>query len=84
MNIQAFYRDVMHVSDDRILQELESYSQAFTVGKGDIVIRQGVKQEDFLFLVSGIFRGYYLDAAGKDVTDCFGFKKGNPLYVRSG
>ena len=78
MNIQEFYRDVMHVSDYAILQKLEEYSQSFSVGKGDIVIRQGEKQKDFLFLVSGIFRGYYLDAAGKDVTDCFGFKKGTP------
>ena len=33
---------------------------------------------DFLFLVSGIFRGYYLDVNGKEVTDCIGFKSGTP------
>lgn len=27
----------------------------------------------------GIFRGFFIDDSGKEITDCFGFKKGTPI-----
>ncbi len=31
------------------------------------------------FLVSGIFREWVLDANGRDITDCFSFRYGEPV-----
>ncbi|MGG1218237.1 Crp/Fnr family transcriptional regulator [Priestia megaterium] len=41
------------------------------VPKGTIVLRQGQRVSSLYYIHKGIMRGYYIDAAGNDVTKCF-------------
>lgn len=78
MDIRRFYHETLHVEDPDLLEGLISITNIVYLDKGELLVRQGDRQTDFLFLVSGIFRGYYLDVNGKEVTDCIGFKSGTP------
>lgn len=78
MDIRQFYHETLHVEDPDLLEGLISITNIMYLDKGELLVRQGDRQTDFLFLVSGIFRGYYLDVNGKEVTDCIGFKSGTP------
>lgn len=78
MDIRQFYHETLHVEDPDLLEGLISITNIVYLDKGELLVRQGDRQTDFLFLVSGIFRGYYLNVNGKEVTDCIGFKSGTP------
>lgn len=78
MEIGTFLCDVLRVDDVEILKQVSEITTAFSTKKGNLVITQGERQEDFIFLVTGIFRGFYLGADGKENTDCFGVLPGTP------
>ena len=69
MEIRAFYRDALGVRDPQLLTMLEENSHVVQVDKGQKVLDFGEICTEILFLASGIFRGYFLDARGRDVTD---------------
>ena len=78
MSITAddFYRNVFHLKDENLIQELVNATEIRHLKKGEFVVRIGEVQNDVYFLETGIARGYFLDVNGKDVTDCFGFQCG--------
>ena len=78
MEIREFLSEVLQVTDEALLKQIMEITTAFSTKKGSLVIAQGERQTDFIFLVTGIFRGYYLDADGKENTDCFGVLPGTP------
>lgn len=80
---EKFYREIMQVDDSSLVRALAEMSDILYLEKGELFIHQGDKQEDFLFLVSGVFRGFYLDINGKEITDCFGVKPGTPAMSAS-
>ena len=84
MEIRAFYRDALGVRDPQLLTMLEENSHVVQVDKGQKVLDFGEICTEILFLASGIFRGYFLDARGRDVTDCFGVLPGMPALPCSG
>lgn len=57
-------------------QEIESLLPLFEsrkMEKNEIFIREGNKCREIAFIVSGIFRSYYISEEGKDMTYCFRF-----------
>lgn len=78
MDKETFFREVMQVEDDLLVNRLAEMADFVHLKKGSFLVKQGDKQEDFFFLVEGIFRGGYLDIHGREVTDCIGFKCGTP------
>lgn len=78
MEIREFLSEVLQVTDEALLKQIMEITTAFSTKKGSLVIAQGERQTDFIFLVTGIFRGYYLDTDGKENTDCFGVLPGTP------
>lgn len=78
MDVEKFFRETMHVYDVSLAKSLADMSELVHLKKGALLIKQGDKQEDFLFLIDGIFRGFYLDVNGREITDCIGFKSGTP------
>ena len=73
-----FYRNILHLTDAHLIDRLVKISEPLRLNKGDILVREGEKQDHFVLLVSGILRGYFLDVNGRDVTDCFGYVCGSP------
>lgn len=65
------------MKEEKLLQELSKVTEYRTLKKGEFIIRTGQVQKDIYLLDSGIARGYFLDINGKDITDCFIFRRGS-------
>ena len=78
-SVAEFYRQVLSLTDEALLQKLISVTELHCLSKRDILIREGQPLNYIYFLVSGIFREWVLDANGRDITDCFSFRYGEPV-----
>lgn len=78
MERRTFFRDILNVFDEEIIDILEDISENKYISGGDIIVKEGDSQRNFVFLEHGIFRGYFFDIDGQEVTDCFGYKIGTP------
>lgn len=84
MKAKEFYRTVLGINGDELLNELAEHSKSRVVKKGEIIQEAGDTCIYTTFLVSGLFRGYFLDGCGNEVTDCFAFLSGAPLVANMG
>lgn len=78
METRDFFKNILSINDEKLLDQLMDITTCVHIKKGELLIRQGEEQKDFIFLVHGIFRGYYLDSNGKEITECIGFESGTP------
>lgn len=78
MRADEFYADVYQVSDKELIRQLAGKTKQRFVKKGEVIIQEGEVQTWTYFLVSGVLRGFFLDARGRDITDCFAFQCGDP------
>lgn len=78
LDIQTFYKDILNLSDKEIVQLFSVNSRIFFVEKGSIVQNIGEINTQICFLAKGLLRGFFLDANGREVTDCFGVVPGTP------
>lgn len=78
VEIRTHLHETLHLPLEILTPSLLETVELRTLKKGDLLIRQGECQEHVYFLVSGILRGFFLDAAGQEVTDCFAFRSGTP------
>ena len=79
MDCRAFFRDVVKVSDEELLDVLSHNATHRELFKGDCVVRSGELQTEVGFLVRGIVRSFSVDADGHDITDCILFMPGSVL-----
>ena len=78
---ESFYADVLHVKDRGLVKELAEITTSVYLDKGEMLVHEGEEQNYFSFLTDGILRGFYIDANGRDVTDCFGYRCGTPAMA---
>ena len=69
MDIRQFCVEFFGIQDRGLLDDLERVCRVRRVPKGDALVQIGEKQSEAAFLISGLFRGYYVDSEGKEVTD---------------
>jgi len=70
--IENYFRSFNIFSD----HEIEDFLQLFEtrkVYKNDFFVQEGDKCREIAFIISGIFRSYYISDNGKDITYCFRF-----------
>lgn len=79
MRADEFYSDVFQISDTELIRQLVSKTRQKLVKKGEMVAQEGEVQSWVYFLCSGVLRGFFLDAKGRDITDCFAFQCGDPV-----
>lgn len=79
MDFRAFFRDVVKVSNEELLDVLSRNARHRELFKGDSVVRSGEPQTEVGFLVKGIVRSFSVDADGHDITDCILFMPGSVL-----
>ena len=79
MRADEFYSDVFKISDTELIRQLVSKTRQKLVKKGEMVAQEGEVQSWVYFLCSGVLRGFFLDAKGRDITDCFAFQCGDPV-----
>ena len=78
LEAEVFYVDFLHITEERLAAELVEITNPIQLRKGEILIHEGEAQDHYVFLTDGILRGFFLDANGRDVTDCFGYQCGTP------
>ena len=78
MEIRTYLHETLHLPLEMLTPSLIETVEFRTLKKREMLIRQGECQEHVYFLVNGILRGVFLDAAGQEVTDCFAFRRGMP------
>lgn len=79
MRADEFYADVYQVSDKELIRQLAGKTKQRFAKKGEVIVQEGEVQTWIYFLVSGVLRGFFLDAKGRDITDCFAFQCGDPV-----
>lgn len=77
MDIRQFCVDFFGIQNRELLNDLERVCRVRRVPKGGVLVQIGEKQSEAVFLISGLFRGYYVDSEGKEVTDCFAYRRGD-------
>lgn len=79
MRIADFYKDTLNVQNDQIAEHLAEISRLETLEKGQRVISMGETMEMMPILVKGVLRGYIVEENGRDITDCFIFRRGDVI-----
>ena len=78
MSLEKLYQDLFGLSDERLIRRLTELGEVRHVKKGHLLYREGEVPSKLTFLLQGLLRGYFLDAGGRDISDCFAFKPGAP------
>lgn len=79
VTIESFVKETLGLTDEAVVQSVLPVAEIQTVRKNEIILREGQTPERLSFLWSGAFRGYFLSRTGKDATDCFCCRLGDPL-----
>ncbi|NML70598.1 Crp/Fnr family transcriptional regulator [Chryseobacterium sp. RP-3-3] len=70
--VEDFFRSFNVFSDNEIKDFLQLF-EVRKVHKNDFFLHEGDRCREIAFIVSGIFRSYYISDEGKDMTYCFRF-----------
>lgn len=79
IDIAAFYRDVLGIKNEEILDMYTRNTRYTFRDKGEVYVHPGEPVNMIRFLISGVSRGYVLDENGQDHNICFGHEYGEPL-----
>lgn len=79
MDLHTFFARLLSTENEALIQELITCTTVHEYKKGDILIQAGEAVSKVDFLLTGIYRGYFIDSNGRDITDCFAYKTGSPL-----
>ena len=63
-------------ADEGTRQALADRAKTVTVRKNQLLLEAGEVQNHVCFLVRGVFRGFLVEADGRDITDCFAARPG--------
>lgn len=81
MQIRDFYKNVLQLTDDALIDEAIRVTEIRTLKRGENLIRVGEIPTQLCFLLKGIVRGVMLDRDGKDITDCIVYRCGSTVMA---
>ena len=81
MQLPELFRNLFGLTDESLIQRLSAQGEVRLLKKGHVLYREGETPSRLTFLIQGLLRGYFLDANGKDITDCFAFEPGSPAVA---
>lgn len=81
MQLPELFRNLFGLTDESLIQRLSAQGEVRLLKKGHVLYREGETPSKLTFLIQGLLRGYFLDANGKDITDCFAFEPGSPAVA---
>ena len=64
-DLPTFFKEVLQLTDEALIQRAQEISEVWEVKKGECVVKQGDTVANVLFLIDGIFRGYFSSSNGK-------------------
>lgn len=71
MRLDEFFSDVLDIKSEALVEKLCAAARVVKVKKGELLIREGERQGNTLFLMEGICRGYDILENGKETTEFF-------------
>ena len=79
--IKKFYRDIIGIKSETVIQELAENSRIRKLNAKELLIKEKEKVEEisFLYKVGGIVKAYYENQKGKNQIHCFAHLPGEPL-----
>lgn len=78
MDISEFLAACLPVTETSILSRVAAAAKVEPLKKGALLIESGLPMKHLSFLIHGVLRGFLIDMNGKDITDCFVFRSGDP------
>ena len=81
MNEQAgsIFTDMFGLRDPELISKLKAQAETIKLKKNVRFYHEGEVPYHAAFLISGIVRGYLVDANGREITDCFCYRPGDPV-----
>lgn len=81
MNEQAgsIFTDMFGLRDPGLISKLKEQAETLKLKKNVRFYHEGEVPRHAAFLISGIVRGYLVDANGREITDCFCYRTGDPV-----
>ena len=79
MTPEEFAAQIFAQGELQFLRPLLALAEIRAVKKNEILIREGEIPEEIFFIVDGIYRGFFENSNGKDITDCFCCGTGEPI-----
>ena len=76
--IHEFFTQLLPADELSILQPLLEMARPRYFQKGELLLAEGETPTEIVFIQKGVFRGFFYNAGGKDVTDCFCYRFGEP------
>lgn len=80
---KKFFKEICSIKDEQLLHKMINIAEYKFKKKGDFIVRAGEPQNEVWLMESGMARGYFLNANGEEVTDCFIFKPGSAAMAIS-
>lgn len=79
MTNTALLQQLLGLPPNAGIQRFLKDAQRIRVKKGTVLIEPGQVMTQLPVLIEGVFRGFLLDADGRDITDCFACRQGEIL-----
>lgn len=81
MDINQFITDYLDIRNEELRKIVRDEARILNVRRGEILVHSGQIQKDIYFVISGVLRGYFIGADGRELTDCFCCKAGLPAMA---
>lgn len=81
IDVYEFYQQILGIPEPELIQKLVSVTELHYLEKKEVLVKEGQSLSYISFVVSGIFRGFFVDVNGRDITDCFSFRYGEPAIA---
>ena len=69
------------MENEEMLRALEAIACLSATKRGELLIRENERPRDLFLLVDGVFRGYFYDDNGRDITECLAYRPGTPVMA---
>ncbi|HIU31264.1 MAG TPA: cyclic nucleotide-binding domain-containing protein, partial [Candidatus Caccousia avistercoris] len=76
--IQEFLTQILPADEPSVLEPLLKMARPRHFHKKELLLAEGETPTEIIFIQKGIFRGFFYNVSGKDVTDCFCYRFGEP------
>ena len=77
MDKNKFLQQALNMNGRELLTKFDDASEVRHFKKGSLLIQADDRQKYADMIVSGIFRGFFVDYQGKDITDGFFYRRGD-------
>ena len=81
MRIYDFLKNVMHLQDEELIQQLLYVTEIRHMTRREVLVREGDVQKVIGFVISGCLCGFSQNAEGEELVTCFACRPGEPTML---